>query len=114
MKRRLAALNLARRVILAVGLAAGLRVAWRYLVLLSVDDGGWFNYVPDGVTVETFDGSGIAEWPALLAIALIAVWTLAAGLAVWPPLPRPARAVPLNPLGACAGERLSRGCPGAC
>ena len=84
MKRRLAALKFAQRVILVVGLAAGLRVAWRYLVLLALDDGGWFNYAPDGavtgVTVKTFEGSGVAEWPVLLAIALIAVWTLAS---VW-------------------------------
>ncbi len=102
MRRRLGALNLAQQIILVVALAAGLRVAWLYLVDLSLPSGGWFNYAPDdaitGVTFEAFDGRAVGDWPAPLAIAFIAVWAL---VSLWllglPYRDRPSASGPAEP-----------------
>lgn len=105
MRRRLGALNLAQRIILVVALAAGPRVAWLYLVGLSLPSGGWFNYAPDdaitGVTFEAFDGLEVGDWFAPLAIAFIAVWaSCRSGFLASPIATARARTVPLNPLGS--------------
>ncbi len=81
--RRLAALNLAQRIVVVVALAVGFHTVWTYLVWRPAG-GGWYSYAP--LSRETYaplsahtyygaSGSGVVR--ALVAIALIVVWAWA-------------------------------------
>lgn len=84
--RRLAALNLAQRIVLVIALAAVLRVVWVYLTDRS-SDGGWFGYSP--LTEATLRRTGPDLGPALLAVAFIAVWASASVWLLGRPYPGP-------------------------
>ena len=73
--RRLAALNLAQRIVVVVALAVGLHTVWTYLVFRQYS-GGWYSYMP--LTRHTYPGtSGSGVVSALVAIALIVAWAYA-------------------------------------
>ena len=78
--RRLAALNLAQRIVVVVALGAGLHTLWAYLACRPAE-GGWFNYTPLTAQTDAYVvGGGSGVGPLLWAIVAIAVW---AGASLW-------------------------------
>ena len=76
--RRLAALNLAKRIVVVVALAVSFHTVWTSLVFRP-SSGGWYSYMPlSRHTYPGLSGSGVA--PALVGIALIVVW---ASASIW-------------------------------